>query len=77
MASASASVAPMTASLTHYVYGSTRSLLGGAGLCYAINKREYLHVPLVLIFPSAYAGYQLFSNKDSVADWILSRMRSR
>jgi hypothetical protein len=70
-----ASAVAATSSFTHHVYGSTRSLLAGAGLCYAIHKREYLHVPLVLIFPSAYAGYQLFNHKDSIADWTLSKLR--
>ncbi len=74
MASVSAA-GPMTASFTHYVHGSMRSFLGGAGLCYAINKREYLHVPLVIIFPSAYVGYHLFKNKDSAAEWVLSGLR--
>ena len=54
----------------HYVFGTTRNILAGAGLCYAIQNQNYLEVPLTIFFPSVYAGYHLYKNKDPVAKWI-------
>ena len=42
----------------------------GGGLAYSIQQKTYDHIPLVVIFPSAYAGYQAFANKDAIAAWI-------
>lgn len=50
----------------NFVYGTTRNLLAGATLCYAIDNEKYIHIPLAIIFPSIYAGYHLFKNKDEV-----------
>jgi hypothetical protein len=36
----------------------------GGGFAYSIQ------LPLVLIFPSVYAGYQAFTHKDSIVEWI-------
>ena len=52
--------------ITHYLFGTTRSVLLGAGMCFAVDKEKYTHIPLILLFPSAYAGYQLYSNKEAV-----------
>ena len=56
--------------VTHYVFGSTRNVLAGAGLCYALENKKYLELPLVILFPSIYAGYNVYSNRDGVAQWI-------
>jgi hypothetical protein len=56
--------------IQHYVFGTTRNILSGAGLCYAIQNQKYLEIPLTIFFPSVYAGYHLFKNKD----WIISRI---
>jgi hypothetical protein len=51
----------------HIVYtvssGSLRNVLLGAGIAYAIEKEQYTHIPIVFVFPSVYAGYQLYKNK--------------
>jgi hypothetical protein len=52
--------------VTNYVFGTTRNLILGAGLCYAVKKEEYSHVPLIVFFPSIYAGFHLFKHKDEV-----------
>jgi hypothetical protein len=52
------------------MFGPTRNLLLGAGLCYAWKKEQYLHVPVIIMFPSIYAGYHLYENKDLVKRWI-------
>ena len=50
-------------------YTPLRSLLMGGGICYAVAEEKYHHIPIAFIMPNAYAGYQLFKNKDAVAQW--------
>jgi hypothetical protein len=52
------------------MFGPTRNLLLGAGLCYAVKKEQYTHLPLILLFPSIYAGYHLYENKEQVIRFI-------
>jgi hypothetical protein len=59
-----------TFALQHYVYGSTRNILAGAGICYSLQNQKYLHSPLALFFPSIYAGYHLYKNKDEIVEWL-------
>ena len=47
-----------------------RNIIGGAGLSYAIEKEKYMEIPLTIFFPSMYAGYHLFKNKDDVIKMI-------
>jgi hypothetical protein len=58
--------------IVNHVFGTTRNLVLGACLCYAVKKEEYLHIPVIVVFPSIYAGFQLFSQKDIVRKWIRS-----
>jgi len=46
--------------------GTISSFLLGSGLCYTIQNQKYWHIPLVLFFPTAYTGYQIYKNKDDV-----------
>ena len=58
--------------ITQYLYGTgiVRNILGGAALCFAIQNRNYIHVPIILIFPSAYTGYQAYKHKENIVNWI-------
>ena len=56
--------------LINYNIGVVRNVLLGAGLCYAIEKENYWHLPVVFVFPSKYSGYQIFQNRDIVKQWI-------
>jgi len=56
--------------ISHHFYGTTRNILAGAGLCYAVQREKYLEVPLTIFFPSIYAGYHLFKNKDGVIKFV-------
>jgi hypothetical protein len=56
--------------ITHHLLGTTRNLVLGAGLCYSLKKEEYSHIPVIVLFPSIYAGFQLYSQKDAVRAWI-------
>ena len=56
--------------LINYNIGVVRNVLLGAGLCYAIEKENYWHLPVIWVFPSVYSGYQIFQNRDIVKQWI-------
>jgi hypothetical protein len=58
--------------ITHYMVGSTRNILLGLGLGYALEHKAYSHVPLIFIFPSIYAGYQTYVNRDAILSRIYS-----
>jgi hypothetical protein len=57
-------------------YTAFRSILLGAGLCYAIAEGKYHHVPLAIVVPSAYSGYQMYKHKDAVAEWTRAKLLS-
>ena len=54
-----------------YLVGTPRNLLLGAGLSYTVEREEYSHIPLIFFFPSIYAGYHAYRNKDALLDWII------
>jgi hypothetical protein len=53
-----------------FALGPLRNILMGGGLAYSIQQKTYDHIPLIVIFPSVYAGYQAFANKDNIVEWI-------
>jgi hypothetical protein len=59
--------------LTHQFihFTPSRSFILGAGLYYSISLEKYWHVPLVILFPSAYAGYHTFKNREAVKKFFL------
>jgi hypothetical protein len=57
-------VAPHVVSL--HQFGALRSLLLGAGLSYAVQQERYMHIPIVVVFPTAYAGYHMYKNKEDI-----------
>ena len=46
------------------------SFLLGSGLSYVIQNEKYMHIPLVLLFPTAYTGYHVYKNKESITQYI-------
>ena len=46
------------------------SFLLGSGLYYVIQNKKYMHIPLVLICPTAYTGYHVYKNKESITQYI-------
>lgn len=56
--------------VNHYIYGTTRNVLLGAGLSYAWSKKNYIHIPLIFLAPSIYAGYHLYENRGLVRDFL-------
>jgi len=55
--------------------GTVNSFLFGSGLCYTIQNEKYWHIPLVLFFPAAYTGYQIYKNKDEIIIPFLSKTK--
>ncbi len=45
-------------------YGPLRNILLGAGLAYAAQKEKYWHFPIAFVFPSVYAGYHVYKQRD-------------
>jgi len=56
--------------MAYIVFGHINYLLLGAGLCYIIKIEKYSHIPLVIVAPTIYAGYNLYNNKDKIKEWI-------
>jgi hypothetical protein len=46
------------------------TFLLGSGICYAIQSKKYIHIPLVILSPSVYAGYHCYKNKDDILEWL-------
>jgi hypothetical protein len=63
-------VAEPTKFIRHYVSGTPRNMLLGAGLYYAVEHEKYEHIPIVVICPSVYAGYHLYKHRDDAAEWL-------
>lgn len=40
----------------------------GGGLSYIIEKKNYSHIPLFILFPEAYCGYNIFKHRDTIID---------
>lgn len=38
----------------------------GAGIAYCVSEEKYLHIPLVIIFPGTYTGYQMYNNRNII-----------
>jgi hypothetical protein len=45
-------------------------VLFGACMCYTIQNEKYLDIPLIILSPPTYFGYQCYSNKDKILEWI-------
>jgi hypothetical protein len=48
------------------IFTTSRNVLLGAGLCYSVEHNNYSHIPLVVVFPSIYAGYHMFKNREKI-----------
>jgi len=57
----------LTKPIINYVIPNTASMffLGG-GLCYIIEEKKYTHLPIVILFPSIYCGYNIYKNRNKI-----------
>lgn len=51
-------------------FSTLRNVLMGATLCYAVEGKNYTHLPIIVIFPSIYAGYQAYSNREALVNFF-------
>jgi hypothetical protein len=56
--------------ITQYISGTARNFFLGSGLCYTIQNEKYWDIPVLFIFPTIYAGYNTFKNKDNIIKYI-------
>jgi hypothetical protein len=47
------------------------SMFSGFGTAYAIDSGKLGHIPFAIITPSAYIGYQLYKNRESVKSEVI------
>ncbi len=59
----------------HVLFTPMRNVLCGLGLAYAISNEKYIHIPLTVIVPSAYVGYQGYMNRAEIAAWFKHAMK--
>ena len=57
--------------VTNFIVGTPRNFLLGAGLSYAIQNEYYTQIPIIILFPSVYAGYQCYDKKDNIIKWVI------
>ncbi len=57
---------PISIRITTYM----TNLFRGIGIAYCIEKEKYMHLPITLMFPSIYLGYQIFTNKEYIKKFI-------
>jgi hypothetical protein len=56
--------------IINIVKSNTHFFFLGGGLCYIIEKKKYTHIPIVVLFPSAYCGYNIYKNRNEITDFI-------
>ena len=56
--------------INHYIFGSTRNILLGLSLGYAVQNEKYFHIPVIFFVPSIYTGYQIFKRKEDIIKYI-------
>jgi len=69
---------PITQHLTQFIQSSgvtTRAIVFGAALGYAIPNGFWHHTPLILLNPVGYSAYQLFVSRTDVVNWCKQTIR--
>ena len=66
-------IAPSTQ--RHVVFTPARNFLCGLGLAYAVSNEKYAHIPLIVVIPSVYTGYQVYMNRNDIAVWFKTQTR--
>lgn len=42
----------------------------GGGTAYILETKNYTHIPLFVLFPEAYCGYNMYKNRDALIKYI-------
>jgi hypothetical protein len=59
----------------HVVFTPVRNFLCGLGLAYAVSNEKYAHIPLIVVVPSVYTGYQAYMNREEIVAWFKTQTR--
>jgi hypothetical protein len=43
----------------------------GGGTAYILETKNYSHIPLFLLFPEAYCGYNIYKHRDTIIKYIV------
>jgi hypothetical protein len=43
----------------------------GCGTAYIMEEKKYTHIPVFILFPEAYCGYNMYKNRDKIIKYIL------
>lgn len=46
------------------------NILIGAGLCYSIENEKYSDIPIILLFPSVFTGYNIYKNRREIYKFL-------
>ena len=57
--------------ITYKLGSPVRNFFMGAGLCYSLDQKKPWHIPVVLVAPTVYAGYQMYKQRDPIAQWFV------
>ncbi len=53
------------------VYSYVSNLLKGIGIAHCIDIKEYLQLPVPILFPSIFIGYKMYKYKNDIKKFIL------
>ena len=53
------------------VYSYVSNLLKGIGIAHCIDTKEYIQLPLPILFPSMFIGYKAYTYKNDIKKFIL------
>ena len=66
-----------TMRLSLYHFGPVRNILMGAGFAYAVEKdASWWHYPLIFVFPTPYAGYNAFKQREAIRSSFQDLLRA-
>lgn len=60
--------------ITHNFFGTTRNVLLGLSLGYAVQNEKYFHIPVIFFVPSIYTGYQIFKRKEDIIHYVKEQL---
>jgi hypothetical protein len=43
----------------------------GCGTAYILETKNYTHIPLFVLFPEAYCGYNMYKHRDAAIKYIV------
>ncbi len=46
------------------------SMFAGVGIAFNVERDTYSHIPLAVLFPMTYAGYQIYRNRDEIRAYV-------